>query len=276
MANSPRFPQFGTLVHSAYSRSRVVATAQAIRSACDQTGRIPFDALDCAERFGVRVRFAPLPQGIAGRIARDGEGYRIDLQRSDSRARQRFTLAHELGHLAFAAARPSLPREIGIAYEVANIHRREEALCDRLAAELLMPATIFRRRAKVIQPSFNSIISLAQEFDVSITAAMGRTQALGGWSMGTRSWRRGSRGKIGVVVGKRETANRQQLASELTSILMQADTIVMTELLRSFELLSRYERGAYVSIAYRHFEVVIRRVGRDSFTAIVLTLKGAS
>jgi hypothetical protein len=40
------------------------------------------------------------------------------------------------------------------------------------------------------------------------------------------------------------------------------------------DLLSRYERGAYVSIDYRYFEVAIRRVGRNSFTAVVLTQKG--
>jgi Zn-dependent peptidase ImmA (M78 family) len=255
-----------------------MATAKAIRSACGQMGRIPFDANDCAESFGIRIRLALLPKGIAGRIARDGEGYRIDLQSSDPRGRQRFTLAHELSHLAFDSARPSLPHEKGIAYEVAHIHRREEALCDRIAAELLMPASIFRRRAKDLLPSFSSLVHLAQEFDVSITAVIGRIQTLGAWSTGTRSWSSGSRGKATVVVSRSETLSRSRLKSEIASILMRADTIAMTELLRSPEpeLLSRYERGAYVSIDYRHFEIAIRRAGRNSFTAVVLTQKGAS
>jgi len=50
-----------------------------------------------------------------------------------------------------------------------------------------------------------------------------------------------------------------------------ADSIAMSEFLESPELLSRYERGAYVSIGYRCFEVAIRKLGRNAFTAVVLT-----
>jgi Zn-dependent peptidase ImmA (M78 family) len=265
------FPQFGALCHSSYSRVRVVATANAIRSTCDQRRQIPFDPVACAERFGIRVRMTSLPKGIGGRLAQEGTGYRIDLQQSDPRTRQRFTLAHELCHVAFDQRRPSLPHERGVIYETTNIQRREELLCDRIAAELLMPTSAFRRCARQLNHCFASVCDLAQEFDVSVTAVLSRIQELRVWSIGTRRWTDGSRGKLLATVHRDDSPHPLSLKAEITSVLLHADSIAMSQFQHSAQLVFRYQSGAFVSMTHRSFELTIRRAGVDSYTAVVLT-----
>jgi len=62
---------------------------------------IPVPVGDIACALGVPVVATTLPDNISGAIKRDGDGYKIVVNKSHSRTRQRFTVAHELGHFIY-------------------------------------------------------------------------------------------------------------------------------------------------------------------------------
>lgn len=99
----------------------------------------PVPVFGIAKGLGVEVYFREYidSAGFLG-ISNNGEVARIFVRRSDPETRQRFTVAHELGHLV-------LHREQNIhrdtSYEIYETYaeRRRETEANRFAAELLMP-----------------------------------------------------------------------------------------------------------------------------------------
>lgn len=94
--------------------------------------------------------------------------YRICVNANDSMERRRFTICHEIAHIvlglksdhrtqAWTRSRP-LP----------------ERLCDLFAAELLLPAGLFKPAAEAAPTSFASIDALAKTFEASVTATGSR------------------------------------------------------------------------------------------------------
>lgn len=58
----------------------------------------PVDVDGLAESLGISVRYAPMPAEISGALVCEGKSYAITVNSRHPRTRQRFTLAHELGH----------------------------------------------------------------------------------------------------------------------------------------------------------------------------------
>lgn len=91
--------------------------------------------------LGLRLSAATLRAGISGEIRPDPEtaaGFAIRINRHDADQRQRFTVAHELGH--YLLHRDQIGK--GIVDDVlyrSNLSDRREAEANRLAADLLMP-----------------------------------------------------------------------------------------------------------------------------------------
>ena len=107
----------------------------------------------------------------SGRIEWTRGNLRIALSRKEGLPRQRFTLAHELGHhLIF-----------GIEREGARTYsQEEETRCDKFAAALLMPEATFKsslRRHRNLS-RLSAVRELADEFGVSLQAAMIRLDDL--------------------------------------------------------------------------------------------------
>jgi IrrE N-terminal-like domain len=76
----------------------------------------------------------------AALLIRDEEHGMVVLVRADDpRTRQRFSLAHELGHVLVDAR--------GLHSDLSCRDAEVERLCDRLAAELLLPRSLFKQRA---------------------------------------------------------------------------------------------------------------------------------
>ena len=94
--------------------------------------------LDCLARWDARPtvvledRLHPALRGGCDLV--DGR-WLIILNRADAPAQARFTLAHELGHIVLGDLGPAGRPPDG---------RAHEALCDRFAAELLLPAPLLR------------------------------------------------------------------------------------------------------------------------------------
>lgn len=109
--------------------------------------RLPIDPFQIAASLGIRVFRTPLEIGTAGFILKekDDELPVIYLNASDGLQRQRFTLAHELGHyvehrddaqIAYMDMRDEL------AYSGTDCTER---WYNAFAAELLMPAALIKR-----------------------------------------------------------------------------------------------------------------------------------
>ena len=107
----------------------------------------------------------------SGRIEWTSGGLRIALRKQDGPQRQRFTLAHELGHhLIF-----------GVGREGARTYsHEEEKRCDRFASALLMPEDRFKGLLRYHRnlSRLSAARELASQFDVSLQAAVARLDDL--------------------------------------------------------------------------------------------------
>ncbi|AQZ65609.1 Transcriptional regulator, TetR family [[Actinomadura] parvosata subsp. kistnae] len=115
--------------------------------------------------FGVDVRIHRLPDGFDGLSWSDGDTSLIVVGTSEIPARQRFTIAHELGHLL---ARDDQGLHLDVNLHDAE-HRRKptERRANAFAAELLLPATMLRERAGQLTWSLETFARLACELWVS-------------------------------------------------------------------------------------------------------------
>lgn len=128
---------------------------------------IPADIMRVAQDLGVRS-IEPADIGIDGYLGRDSDGsLLIKFNRRNSRHRNRFTVAHELGHLfLYQASGVPIPT---VTTRAASRNNYEESAANQIAAELLMPERDVRPRIEGRQ-SWHSLSQLAKEFDVSLRA----------------------------------------------------------------------------------------------------------
>jgi Zn-dependent peptidase ImmA (M78 family) len=135
------------------------------------------------------VSTSDLPSGISGSISKEGDQYVIYVNAKQSPRRQRFTIAHEIGHYlqdkpyldeADEILNPSkkaiLARtDTGPASLVGNEVRKREYSADQFAGNLLMPETTF----KEVWTSAQCLKDVADYFGVSEMAANVRAALLG-------------------------------------------------------------------------------------------------
>lgn len=138
---------------------------------------IPVDKV--AQLLSVRVVYQPMKGDISGMLYRQPERVVIGVNSGHAMTRQRFTIAHELGHLQLHEGRPMI---IDHLFRV-KVNMRdgrssmatdaEEIEANRFAAELLMPrlavkervAHFLSRRGELSEHAF--IFELARYFNVS-------------------------------------------------------------------------------------------------------------
>ncbi|AZH81670.1 ImmA/IrrE family metallo-endopeptidase [Plantibacter sp. PA-3-X8] len=139
----------------------------------------PVDPVLIAQRMGARVLRATLEDDVSGLLVKEpqDEAATIYLNAGDAEKRQRFTCAHELGHLR----RRGITKGERIGYvdsrdlEARTGRNPEEVWANQFAAELLMPAAAVRALwAQAESPS-----RLARVFGVSPAAVDVRLTSLG-------------------------------------------------------------------------------------------------
>jgi hypothetical protein len=106
---------------------------------------------------------------VPGELRKQNNQYVIFLIPGLSKGRKRFTIAHELGHAVFEKTGPRCPRK----------GDELEKLCDKIAAEILMPTHVFRDLAGK-QPAIDRLLELTEEFDASLSATFFRASELYG------------------------------------------------------------------------------------------------
>lgn len=136
----------------------------------------PFSPFRYADALGLRVeRAAILADGMLAdwpstecRILlrmRDGDEHSTFEAR-----RENFTLAHEIGHFLIRSHLDGfVPRSF-----FSSEHGDEERLCNRFAAELLMPSYMVRDHFSDLSPRARSVLSLCDLYDVSLQAMLVR------------------------------------------------------------------------------------------------------
>lgn len=135
----------------------------------------PISLSALAADLGLQIISAKLPNGISGEIRPDPNtraGFIIRVNKADPARRQRFTVAHEIGH--YLLHRDEIGD--GITDDVlyrSSLSDSREAQANRLAADLLMPSAIVRHwKEKARSMEAEDLVGfLADKFNVS-TAAM--------------------------------------------------------------------------------------------------------
>lgn len=135
----------------------------------------PVDVEGLANALGIDVRYSFLEKGISGMLERlkDGSGYCITINASDPPTRQRFTIAHELGHYIFHRNlvgdgvdddRIYRSTEVG-RYHNTAIGPAQETEANAFAANLLMPHTLIKQERAEL--GGDNVAELARRFGVS-------------------------------------------------------------------------------------------------------------
>ena len=132
----------------------------------------PVDVHLIAEKLGIKLKIAFLPKGISGMLENIGDSFVITLNETDPFTRQRFTLAHELGHYMLHRDLVGSGVDDDCAYRSTQIGKyhntmigpAEETEANKFAANLLMPKDLVNsERGK----SGATVQSLAKLFQVS-------------------------------------------------------------------------------------------------------------
>jgi Zn-dependent peptidase ImmA (M78 family) len=128
--------------------------------------------------FGIQINETDLGRDVSGFLERTGDKWHIFINKNESEARKRFTIAHELGHFVFhkdqyVASGTSSPDQIFFRNENNNPIEKE---ANDFAANLLMPEEIFK---SYINEGYNTIDALADKFGLSTSAVKYRAYKLG-------------------------------------------------------------------------------------------------
>lgn len=144
--------------------------------------KIPVDIIEIANLNDIKVFGGELDKKISGAIRynKKEERFEILVNKNDVRVRQRFTIAHELGH--YFLHREYLKNEElhidSVLYradeEKDEEARKREIEVNYFAGALLMNKTLVEKLRKE-----NTITELAEIFDVSVSAMTVRLDILG-------------------------------------------------------------------------------------------------
>jgi Zn-dependent peptidase ImmA (M78 family) len=137
----------------------------------------PLDVLAVVEELaGLPVIVASLPEDVAGGCFRSGPAAVLWVNGDHPHVRQRFTLAHELGHVRCGHAVEMNVDDVSVL--AGDTHDPREVQANAFAAELLAP------RAGVAalvdgEPGLETVVDVAARFGISAPAALYRLNTLG-------------------------------------------------------------------------------------------------
>jgi Zn-dependent peptidase ImmA (M78 family) len=140
-----------------------------------------------ASKLGATIVFEAMDRGVSGLLVRDKESLVIGVNATHPPVRQRFSIAHEIGHLVLHRGRPMVIDHVRLNLRDENSSAAtdyEEIQANAFAAELLMPKDLVLKELRNIDPSRNGseanlVADLAQAFDVSEQAMEYRLVNLG-------------------------------------------------------------------------------------------------
>lgn len=149
--------------------------------------RIPVPVELVAEGLGLICKSADLDNDVSGLLVYEAGNGKIAYNRSHPVVRQRFTIAHEIGHFILHAEKKRTSRlfvDKWIAFrkegQVTGAQEREEIEANAFAAALLMPADLLKQEIEKIGAEDDDCVNqLARSFGVSTMAMSFRLINLG-------------------------------------------------------------------------------------------------
>lgn len=132
----------------------------------------PLDIKSLIRMFNISLEFMILDNEISGYLEKGGDGWLIVINRLHHPRRQRFTMAHELGHYILHRKQQNKFVDEKLFRGVSQNSMETEA--NRFAAEILMPEPSFREKAG----SGMGPEALSEAFEVSSQAVKVRASQL--------------------------------------------------------------------------------------------------
>lgn len=158
-----------------------ITSAAEIREEASKLG-ININPLDISEVveniFKIKIIYKDLGKSASGFLEKIDNQWCIYVNRYESLQRQRFTIAHELGHFLYhndEYANAVAPMHDQVFFRDENTNHMERQAND-FASDLLMPEDIFNQ---YIQDGINTISALADKFNLSTPAVKYRAYKLG-------------------------------------------------------------------------------------------------
>lgn len=156
--------------------SNPVEVAGIVRRAAGED-QPPIQLEPIMDAYNVRYTVEPLPEALSGLVIFIGGTPVVAVRAQDSHRRQRFSAAHELGHVLLAhhdTFHVDLTRADGVP---PDYNWRHERAANDFAAALLMPAALLQESMQhVVRPT---AAALADSYDVSEQAMSIRLSTLG-------------------------------------------------------------------------------------------------
>ncbi|HEX7360663.1 MAG TPA: ImmA/IrrE family metallo-endopeptidase [Bryobacteraceae bacterium] len=152
--------------------------------------KAPVDVKKVAERLRLKLVYTNLGDDVSGLLISKGDSSVIAVQETDHPNRQRFTIAHEIGH-SFLRHQfdPGEHVHVDRGHLITPRNSRsstgtvpKEIEANQFAACLLMPASLLSRRIKEFKTESlrdYHVSKLAEEFEVSEQAMTIRLSTLG-------------------------------------------------------------------------------------------------
>jgi Zn-dependent peptidase ImmA (M78 family) len=150
--------------------------------------KAPVPVEQILRNLGAEVeRDARLPAGISGQIKRVGDTFKVSSSNAEHYFRQRFTLAHELGHLVLHRSLigegvddDTKYRSTDTTFYNSNIDIDHERQANSFAASLLMPEDLLLKEIEGHEAAGRrpSLHDLYVKFQVSASAMTWRIQHL--------------------------------------------------------------------------------------------------
>lgn len=170
----PRYARIDRSVTELLSMGRVVAA--------------PVPVEDIAGRLGASLRYEHFQNEVSGLLMRGPNGVIIAVERDQPTTRQRFTIAHEIGHLVLHDQEEvRIDRSFPLRFRSqhsSSAEDVEEIEANAFAASLLMPAALLRREMHGLALDIEDeeqIRRLASRYQVSLQAMTYRLLNLSSW-----------------------------------------------------------------------------------------------
>lgn len=162
---------------------------EALAEACGFT-KPPVDVERVAKHLRLKLAFAELGDDVSGLLISKGDSTAIAVQSTDAPNRQRFTIAHEIGHFYLRHQfEPGEHVHVDHGHLITPRNSRsstgedlKEIEANQFAACLLMPSKLLSARIKALRvPALRDyhVTLLANEFEVSEQSMTIRLSTLG-------------------------------------------------------------------------------------------------
>lgn len=152
----------------------------------NEFSELPIKVEDIIRKEGIKIEYRSLSDNLSGLLIIKGNSRLIGVENDASIKRQRFTLAHELGHFVLHNEVSSLFTDVQLfkrqSEGYSSREERMEQEANYFAASLLMPENLIRKEARVMQCDLHddeNVSKLADRFNVSLSAMTFRLINLG-------------------------------------------------------------------------------------------------